>query len=363
MITTIIIFISAMIGVGLCIYGSRRTLIIRFSYSPLDWYEPILLTSVAFVIAFALEYSLSSFLIGLLPKQSEIAFLISRFIDSGLFVPFLSAGLSCLFAKMVESLNLDYLDEYTNTVSKVCFTVIVLAFCIIGAQKTITLYDKTSKELVSILNRIFMWMVTVIGTWIGFGFQCEGRIQKMNKLRKKTKRTIDIKSLVVFWLPIVAPLGLFIIILLISFNDYINIMNYFSYFLFAFAAYLIGGIGALIICKRNTNPSIEMSEKIFLKNVIKNNKGVKTSSNFGRMKYELEGTLLRIKKVNVSYPGHEEDPEFKELFDEAVLNVDTDDYESTLCLLKERSRKQKEYIEKGFSDCIEEKKNKRIMKI
>ena len=65
MITTIIIFISAMIGVGLCIYGSRRTLIIRFSYSPLDWFAPILLTSVAFVIVFALEYSLSSFLIGL----------------------------------------------------------------------------------------------------------------------------------------------------------------------------------------------------------------------------------------------------------------------------------------------------------
>ncbi len=351
-----------MIGVGICIYGSKRILIIRFAYSPLDWFEPILLAFVAFICVFVLEFSLSTALIDLLPKQSQIIFLASRFIDSGFFVPFLSAGLSWLFAKLVESFNLDYLDEYTNAVSKVCFTVIVLSFCIIMVKKTCTLYDETSKELISILNRIFMWIVTVIGTWIGFGFQCEGRIQKMNKLRAKTKRIIDIKSLVVFWLPIVVPLCLCVVILHITYNDYIIINNY-SYFFLAFLGYFIGGIGALIVCKRNTNPSIERSEKIFIKNVIKNNKGIKTSSNFCRMKYELEGTTLRIKKVKVSYPGHEEDPRFKELFDEMVLSVDTDHYEDVLCQLKERSKKQKKYIEEGFSACIEEKKNKRIRKI
>ena len=361
--TIIILIISATVGAYLCINESKKALVIRFAYSPVDWFQPILLTFVAFVIAFVLEFLLSSVLIVLLPKQYEIAFLTSRFIDSGLLVPFFSAGLSWMFARMVENFNLDYLDEYTNVVSKVCFSVIVLSFCIIMAQKSCDIFDKTSQELISILNRIFMWVITVIGTWIGFGFKCEGRIQKMNKLRKKTKSTIDLKTLIKFWLPIIIPLCLCIGILIVSFNEYINIMSFLLYYLFALFACMIGGIGALIKCKMNTNPSIELSEKIFLKNVRKNNIGIKTSSNFCRMKYELEGTTLRIKKVNVSYPGHEEDSEFKELFDEVVFDVDTDDYDSTLCLLKERSKKQKAYIEKGFSDCIEEKKNKRIMKI
>ncbi len=360
----LVIILGAILSVSFCVYGIKKKIIIEFTYNPVDWIEPIFLSLGFFVSIFLLEYVISMEINDILPKDGKWSGLVIRIIKNGILVIPLSMLLSVFFEKIVEKLNLDYLDGYSEMVSKICFSVIVTSVCVIGMIKILNKNNINELEKDYFINRCLMWLITVIGTWIGFGFGCDGRIKKENKKREACFETYN---KVFFWMPIIVPLVIAVIIVLASFF-YVDTMSMIiNYGLSGAISFLIVGLCALYILNRIYNPSEKQSTNDFYKCVKLYNKNKYIKRRFGLMTYTLLDGKMLIDEVNISYPGHESDDDFRDLFcsleKEINFSLDNRLFDDERRFLTERNRRQKEYIKKGYNQCIEDIKEKKMNRV
>ena len=363
MVLIILCVIFATLGVIVSVIGGKQPVRIKFSYSPLDWTTPIFLMFVSFPIVFLIEYSISNLISSLIGDSFWIMIIIAKFFDNGLLVPIFSILLSSLFEKMVEKMNLDYLPYYDDLISKVCFTIIIFSWSIAILFQTVDGNTLVNAENMGIINKVLMWMVTVIGTWLGFGFGCKGRTANENKERNNVKKKIDRKCYVKFWLPIMIPLVCCILLLIFMLVATDEMEKYENYLLILTIAFAVPGFVGGIVFKNINNPSIKKSKKNFYKLIRMYENGEITTKNFGRNKYHIEGGTLCIESINVEYVNHEDDENFNRLFNKYSEPIDTNNYDSLLCFLEERNKEQNEYIRRGFENCVEEMRKSKLIHI
>ena len=358
-----IILLFATIGVAcsvvLYFWGLNSPLTIGFSHFSIKWCSPISVALVGVMIAFVLELVLSMFVRGIKIDKLSWVYWLVRFIENGLFIPLFSMAVSYFFERKVESLNLDYLPLYSEKVSKVCFSVIVITFCIVLKIGVLSKYTTNDWEFDFFLNRILMWMLTVMGTWLGLGCGCRGRVARDNDIIQDSNSGVTFKDKIRFWTPIIVVLMICDVILFLSISKWFE-MLYIIFFPFSLT-FLLTSLIALYIIKSRKKPSERRSLKNFCKA-----KECHAQKEYGEGQYCeigfcLDKNELVMKERRIIYQGHQDDTELKELFGEKRVPLDT--YEDALVKLQERCRKQNEYIKKAFEDCIEIERNKKRIRI
>lgn len=353
----IIIIILSLIAAGVAIVVSgiaykKRRLVIRFTYLPIDWILPVSYSIITFLVLYVVEVLVSLILPDILPFKHII---LDKVFENGLLVPIICVCMSLVFEKTVESLNLDYLDYYSEKVSKVCLSFVVSAVSIAIIVKAICMGSDDIGINEILIGRSLMWMITVIGTSLGLGFRCLGRIEKNNRRIRRINQIGNKSGEIKFWASIIiCTIFCAAIPLLTLFEKVERIIMVLAIPVGIFA---LVGIISLVILKNIYMPNEKRSEDIFHKYIeqIKSNKSNGKHKRCGRTEYEIKGNKLIFYGNNIQYEGHENDEEFCELFKYKEENILTDNYEEILDIIKNRSKKQKDYIDKGFANCVDEK--------
>lgn len=356
----ILIIIAGIVsGIHVCRYGATRTLKIEFEYSPLNWILVTFFALLSVLLAFVLDLVFSQWICNLIGEKSGYLHLIKKFLENGLLIPFLSALVSYLFKIKVESLHMQYLKLYSETVPKVCFSVLVVSFCIVVQFLIIPHSEGNQAQVEFWLNRILMWIITVIGTWVGFGFACKESTEIDNQLIRDNNNGIFWREKIKFWIPILAALMFCDVILFVAAS---KLAGVFAVIVTVFAfAFLVSGLLSAFFIKRKINPSPRRSLKLFLKARNNLGEGIPANGQYGRVQYELFENELRIKPREVIYEGHQDDEAFKALFGGPTIKFN--DFREAFEKLEELDKAQKEYIQKGFDDCVEIERKKKREKI
>ena len=351
---------SFAVAIGLNIYGVKRSIEIKFSYSWDSWVNPILLSFAGVCCVFLLECILSNFLLNNFKFESIIGKFAKLFIANGLGILIFSVILSRIFEIMVEKLNLDYFEFYSDLIAKVCFSVLVLAVCFAFMYKLKDM--EVNYEFW--MNRVWMWLITVLGTWFGFGFGCKGRIERENKIRRNLFELNVKKNIIKFWIPIIWPLIVCILILfLICVCDEETIIVFEKYILYVTLIFVSVGLITLGVCRSVYNPSEDKSKNNFYKLINKSKKNKIVYKYFGRNRCHIENGFLNIDEISIIYPGHENDEDFVNLFGKIDdYEINTSNYDETLDFLKKRNENQNEYIKKAYESCIENLRKERLKK-
>lgn len=338
----------------------RKGIIIEFKYSIVDWIAPITIAIMGFFFIFFLEIWLGAMIVEKIGECIAnmdmttdldkifryVVFIIQKAFDNGLLIPVLSVWLSHRFEKTVEDFSLDYTDFYSETVSKVCFSIIVSTVCI----KNFIILFPNYEDVSFLINRVLMWLITVIGTWAGFGFKCEGRIQKeKKKIRKSKFVSKDGKK---SWIVIIATLIIMMILILCPNNVFEN-TNFITTVCWISGTIMGVGLTCLYILTRIFQPSKKQSIKAFRQAEKAYNKKKSISKRFGRMSYRMNNGKLEINKVNITYDSHESDDDFIRLFGEDRITFSSP--KDALEHLKDKYDDQEKYIWDAFEKCAEER--------
>ncbi len=363
------IVIASIFGIVLPIIGGKMTTKIKFTYSFLDWVSTMLLAYMAYVVIFCIEWALSIFATSIIPDNYLWMKMVRLFFANGFIVPVCSVVLSLIFEKIVETYNLDYFEYYSDKVAKICFAAFSISFfvCIMKNLSIITEGAEIDGSVEFMISRLIVWILTAVGTWLGFGFKCEGRIAKENKKRKRISEGKSVEELKeiskkkrYFWSRVLSSLvGSCVIFSLITDK---MMENFWMHFVVASVAFVLVGLLTLLIFQCFTNPSEERSNDKLVDNMEmdkKYNGQKEISGQYGRMRYHMLDGQMKIEAVNVVYPGHE--GEIRKLFGEKVYILN--DMDVIIEKMRERNGKQKDYIAKGFRDCILKQKESLLKKV
>ena len=291
--------------------------------------------------------------------EGMLIYLIRRFFENGFLIPVFSVWISYVFSCLVRESNLDYLKLYSENVSKVCLSVQATGVCCVCGWKTykyIAVNGLGDSSLDYFVNRIIMWMLMVVGTWIGFGFRCKGRVERTNEIIREFNSGITFKEKVKFWKPIIIWLMLSVCIL--------PILNYFDIkktVTTIVASFIVTVAFIVVIVNKYDNSSEQRGLKNYNKAIEKHRNGEDSEGQVMKQHFHFVGDELVIDKRDVKYEGHQNDSEFIDLFGEKHIKfVDAD---AAYKMLLDRDKKQHEYIKKGVNDCDEIEKYKNIEKI
>ena len=232
----------------------------------------------------------------------------------------------------VKRLKLDRSDLFSPQVGKVC---ILMTLPLIIIRMLIIVFDSANEF---IINRLIMWVITIMGIWVGFNF--EENIHR-NKERFNLLKIIRDKKTLHFWLPII--LIVFVLIILVYTIDTTFVNNA---FIISIPSFMISSILMCMLYKKMYNPSEKDSIKKLTKvyNEYEQNNHISSKTNFGWMVYYLKDKRIYLEKINIKYDGHEEEKEFKDLFDS--YDFEFESYEELKRYLSDRRKKQLDYIEK-----------------
>lgn len=349
--------LSALCGIALPIIGCKRSIVIKYSYSWVDWIFPIGISLVVFSLMQLGELGFSYSLISSVDSSNAFISLLVMAIKNGLLLPLIVIVLSSVFGIAVKNHYLDYSKHYGKLVSQVCLSDIIIVSCvvIICVLKT---QNATLNEFEEYAyDRLFMWILTAAGTWVGFSIGCKGRIEKENELREKINKPNLINEPFTFWLPIIFILIVFDI-LPFFFMFKTNIMLEISEVFFEAALILLFfGLVTYGVIRRSR--SEEKSISILYK-AIREKK--KHAYYFRRNKYHVKDNTIIIDAINVKFPGHPEENEIiQDLFGEKSIDcVDVDKCKDDLI---KRSQKQEDYLNNKNKLCLDEKREEGLVKL
>ena len=330
-----------------------EVLVIKFKYVEINWIISVLLAFAMVLVGFLIEWIFSIVLLGILNKQFFWQEVFMRFIENGIFIPFLSTFISVGFGFIIEHYNLDYLKLYSKKTSKVVFSVMVTMFCIAMFMTVLSIYNKDDQMVSFLLNRIFMWLLTILGTWIGFGVGCKGRVEKNLEMEKTYKRNVSWKEEISYWWPIALGLVLCGIILNLTFSKIWIILQ--SYLFSILLSFLFVAFLTIILYYQVKFPSETRCVKNYWK-AVKAYKNVGVGKGqYHKIRFVMKGKQLILDKIAVEYDGHQNDEEFIELFGKKNIPLN-DDFDEMLEYLRKRDDLQDQYIKKAFEECVQEKK-------
>lgn len=342
-ITILLTFIATIV---FYLYIINKPIVIKYHYSKIDWIFPVFFIIVSFLFSYLIDI-IATNLLDNIHSDYSIFIWFKTFVSNGLLIPILCMINSIFFGLIIEFLKFDYLELYTNLVSKVCFSIMIVFASI--KMIFVLLSDPQDVDVNFYISRSLMWILTVFGTWFGIGFRCEGRfIREKNKLLQKEKiEKYGKKAYFDFWLPIV----LFMILggIILVFIDVSSIVLFSFVIMFSFIA---ATIIMIIIYKLVFNPPIFISKN----NIIKLLNKKKNKAHFCRFICTVDNELLKVKNCKVIYENHENDKDFKELFKDFTIpieiNDDIIDTEKIITELENRIKHQNNYIFAENYRCI-----------
>ena len=315
-----------------------------------------------FTISFPMiiEMDLSQRILAVTLRDSSVfSFLLKLVLETGAYIPIIVRAGSVVFRKMVKSFDLYLTEQFDDNTFKFIFSTFAITNCIIISYKLIDNMDYHSPDVNFILSRVMMWIVIIVDAWCDSPFS----IKKNNPENKEEGAHVGEK--IRYWFTIIFTTCLFSIIYAsLTFKLFVSwIRTIYILILCGLVACLI----AILICKLFVNPSETLSNRKLgriIKELNSTNKDIGTA-HFMRIKYTLMksnegGGYLSWEPIMVSYKDNE-----KQKRNASVLNCLFGGGSKSFVKLDEQPiqeylisvlRKQDEFLQKGFSECRDEKK-------
>lgn len=143
--------------------------------------EQALLTAMMFWVISGLmliEISAVPFIISRVIPSTKSVWLLCQIVDGGLLAGVIPFVCSMLFEKLIESCDLDLNDKYSENYIKIIFSCVVLLNVICYFIMFEPEMMGENNEIDKIISRVIIWLLNVMGAWLGLGFHCEGRIKR-----------------------------------------------------------------------------------------------------------------------------------------------------------------------------------------
>lgn len=300
-----------------------------------DWFKAFGIILFIFVLMFFIDFV---FVLNIDKLFSDVGFyrVVKKLFENGIIVPMSLFIISFAVNKTIKENNIDKLEYYTPEFNKISISIIIFAVCI----KLLGVFNEVDDDVFTdyCYSRIVMWLVAVIGIWIGY--HEDGK--KINTLKKKMALKYCI-ALVSF---------LFILLIPFSFFDTI-------YFFYLMVGIILPSIFFLMIYiiyyKIYRNPSKSRSLRILDKTIEENKQGIFLEKRFGIMTYCVKNNKVFINAIPIIYSGHEK--ELIKLFGEKELTFkNVDDLKEKLTSLYE---KQTTYLKNEYDKCYGIRKNRK----
>ena len=348
----IIAIICFCVGIIIGIALLRKPIKIGFEVSSvikiLNGFLIFFLVSIVIVVDLAVSYC------NLLYYQPKRCFgiLLSRAIEGGLLMV-VGVVLSSFVISMIVKLdNLDLCIGYSQNFIKGYYTAVVTANCIwlfFLVGEYIISEEPVMKLLIS---RIIGWILTVIGTWMGIGFGCEGRITK-EYLKEKNKK-IKVNRKEVWSSRKLYLIGFTVNCILIWIYTYFGIFKKYRFQVtYLFLILILGVMGAVCSVGVSTLKDYYVFNKSEY-NVVKLIEKVKVlgrvEGKYRTVKYSLvnenKQKYLLVHKGNVISKYNKED--IKIAFEEKKIIMEEFDSDKCKSALEKIGQKRKECLRKEY---------------
>lgn len=290
--------------------------------------------------------------------------LLCMIIDGGLLIAIALPLLSKVFAGWIKGFNLDLCSEYNSDVIKKYYSCSILFDCI---WLVILFWDELkidNLEVHVVISRVIIWVISVVGTWVGIGYKCEGRIDEEVKKCQTSKNKINRKYMFKYILPLIIGF----IFNCIFFMGEIFEIEYMKWVLRGIYCIVMSGMVGMFIAVLWLNHMECYSERRSKKELVKAIQ--KISSEYCVQRYyktiqyklvndEKEKYILICEK-NVIWNKHE--AEVEKYFGQKKESVETFDYMVCSDYLEKLWKSRREFIRKGFELCEDDAKKQLITK-
>ena len=354
-ILLILCLISACVGGGIGRFLFHKPIKIELKISPLDSFLNAFAMFWIITMVMVLELSINDWqLVRFQTSDWPLRFL-SRAIDGGLLVVIVLLITSILFGKVVIAFNLDLCSGYSINAFKVYYSLAIVVNCIWFIAMVYPDIVKDDPEVQSILNRVVIWILNVVGTWVGIGFRCEGRISEELKNIKKSKEKKNAKEILVYSIPFVIAFAINGLLLLVQTLDFQWMKELFSSFYWIIMSGLFGmGVSVWILIYIKY-PSERRSNRKLAKAISQVNDKEVVKGRYMKIQYSLVNQeaqmYLLIHEQPVIWVGHEE--EISNYFRERKEPVEKFNYEECKEYLAKLSEDRRECVRKGYISCEE----------
>lgn len=351
----LIFIISFCIGARIEVVLFRKPIKIEFKISSFDRFRYafnmfFLITMVMVLELLINQWQLAKFH----PIDWRLRFL-SRAIDGGLLVAIAIPIMSIVFGKWAIKSNLDLCSEYDIIAVKIYYSLSIFANCIWFLVMIRQHIINDAPEVQSTLNRVIIWMLNVVGTWIGIGFHCEGRIsEELKNIKRSTAKTKG-RELLRYSIPFVIA---FVINCLLLLMQTLNIKLLRYIFTAIYMVVMSGVFGAIISVlglKYIKCPSEKRSNRKLAKAISRMKETKKVSERYQTIQYSLVNEdsqkYMLIHERDVIWLGHEN--EICSCFGERKKTLENFEYEECRKYLAKLLADRREFVQKGLISCEE----------
>lgn len=353
------IFGGAFIGYRLF----QRPTKIEFRVSAFDSFGYAFNMFFTITAVMVLELSLDQWVLSLKPQDIWLKYL-CRAIDGGVLVGIAIPCMSLLFGKRLIDLKLDLSRGYSIDFLKKYYSIVILANCLwfMAIAKPYVAVD--TSEAQTIISRVVIWLLNVVGTWAGIGFHCEGRIdEELNniKISKDNKNRQDKLN---YCKPYLIAFLLNSTLLVVQLYN----VSWMRKLFFVLYAVGMSGLFGMLVCvwilRYVEIPNEKRSDKVLAEAISDSHSKSQRiiSRRYRSLQYSLitreNAKYIRIHSQKVLWEGHSE--EIQELFGEREKQVEAFGFEECKEYLIEIRKKRKQYVDDGFKQCEQEAKKEII---
>lgn len=322
-----------------------------------NWVITVLVGFSLITAVIPLEMLLCYSFVQAFPPQTPIYYLLLEFLKAGVLVPLFCCIISCVFEWMVEKFDLDLHALYNGKILKAFFSWVVLLNCIGYLVFVWPQLMSGSVEIDYLVNRLIMWTLTVVGTWVGIGFHASGRITQEIRNREESKKVIDRVDVIKYLMPFVASMIVLTLLFIVFALLYrIGVDEEIVLWLFIFMWLFISGFGiSAFLCICHFCPSEKRSNKKLSRAMKMIHRRTCVTRYYENVKYALKSEndqkYLNIYSRDVLCEGNEK--EVHELFDKQCIEFDEFDYDEIKKLLHDLHKRRGEFIHRESENCRE----------
>lgn len=356
MVRTIIIVLGIIlggVGTGIGYLAIKKPIKIEFKVSILNCIAQAIMIFTTITLAIFLELAFNQYQLITLQDTTGWKKLLSELLDAGLLVAIIIPLISAVFGRWIERYDLDLCSVYSETVLKAYFSLVAVTNCIWYLYMLLGESISDDSTYVNVFSRIIIWGLNIVGTWMGIGFHCKGRIARELENIKKSQATIDWKTTVKYILPF-AGTYIFLFLLLwgeVIWTENFNRIVWSIYSIWIIAFIIVFTIGLLYIMI--TIPTKRRSDRILSRAIRNTHTNKHVNGKYSRIRYSLltkdDKKYLLIHSRNIVWAGHED--EIHDMFSAKEITVADFDYKECKALLTETTENQRKFIQDGFEKC------------
>lgn len=352
--------LSALVGLVIGKKLAGKPIKIEFKISPFSIMACAFIMYIFMLATMVYEIDASKRIVEMCDETTSAYLkMLSLAVKNGVLITLALPIMSLMISGLIRIFDIDLSIGYKVVIMKIYCSASIIINCI----GIMWLYRNglmsESEDIEYVIARMIVWMLTVVGTWFGIGFGCEGRIDKaVKKVEKEIKKKQEPfkkeeKTCKYYWVWACA----FMVDLLIAFVQVRDNARDIFILKCVYCVILVGMIFAFISVwwhSKKLYPSEKASNKELEKVIAKMAKGNASKSRYRTVTYSLieenSEKILIVSMGKIIWAGHEDE------FKDKIFELSCFDYEECKKYLDQVVDERHDLIQKGYRICKENAK-------